>query len=117
VPRTAKPQFVEFGRRLRAIREAHNVTVPWLSQRTGISQNALYNYEAGRRIPSPVGNDSDGDKLCKALNIEMNWLYRADERWLTLQLADTLRAHLDGLEESYIIEATPKAHKRRRPPR
>jgi transcriptional regulator with XRE-family HTH domain len=113
MPRTAKPQYVEFGQRLRTTREALNVEIPLLARRTGISQNALYNYEAGRRIPNPVGENSDGAKLCQALGIEMNWLYRADSRWLTMQLTETLQAHWESLNEPLVIEIKPKQRRGR----
>jgi transcriptional regulator with XRE-family HTH domain len=113
MPLTSKPQYVEFGRRLRATREALNVEISVLARRAGISPKALYNYEAGIRMPNPIGEDSDGARLCNALGIEMNWLYRADSRWLTMQLSETLQAHWKSLNEPLVIE-TAKIPKRRR---
>jgi transcriptional regulator with XRE-family HTH domain len=113
MPRTVQRNFVEFGRRLRRTREARNLSIPLLSELTGISTHALYNYEAGRRMPSPLGPDSEGAKLCTVLRINMNWLYRADTNWMDLELVNALRAHqLDSFDEP----ALAKGQKRRRRP-
>jgi transcriptional regulator with XRE-family HTH domain len=113
MPRTLQPKFVAFGDRLRTTREALGVGVPALARRTGIGQNTIYHYEAGIRAPNAVGEDSDGAKLCEALGIDMDWLYRADTRGLTMQLTETLRLHLEQLNATYVIETMPKLHKRR----
>lgn len=47
--------YVEFGDRLKALREAHDMTQAELSQRIGISKTSVVNYETGtRKIPISI---------------------------------------------------------------
>lgn len=43
--------MTEFGKRLQSARERVGLTVYALAQRTGVSQSAIAEYEAGARVP------------------------------------------------------------------
>lgn len=58
-----------FGERLKAARKG-KLTQGDLSEATGISQNAICNYENGKRRP----NASRLQSICEALGVSPNWL-------------------------------------------
>jgi transcriptional regulator with XRE-family HTH domain len=88
-PKTT-PERLEFGNRLEHTRLARKLTVAELSRQTGLSGNAIHNYESGIRMPKVAGPDSDASWLCKILGIEMNWLLRGDPQHLTQAAIKTL---------------------------
>jgi len=102
------PKFADISVRLRHARELLNVTVEELVQRTGIPKTRLEAFERGTAVPDPAGSDSDGSKLCNALDIGMDWLYRGDDRWVMTRATLSQKVATWQRVEQHFKEAAKK---------
>lgn len=80
--------YVEFGDRLKALREARNMTQAELSQHIGISKTSVVNYETGtRKIPISLVKQVAGffdvsvDYMLGFTTKRVSEYERAVERW------------------------------------
>jgi transcriptional regulator with XRE-family HTH domain len=91
----------KLGERLVLTREALNVSRQELMRRTKISTTALSNYETGRigkgskrpTIPSP---QKEGASICRALGINMEWLYTGEMGQLRHDVARRITEYLEA---------------------
>ena len=72
----SKKDRLEFGRRLRAARDAHNMTQADLGDAAGINPTRIANWEAGLNYPQYRSLV----KICKALDCSSDYLLGLSDR-------------------------------------
>lgn len=77
------PFAEEFGGRLKAV-IPREMTIESLAQQVGVSTGAIYEWQAGRRIPSLQNTLA----LAKALNVSFEWLASGEGDRLSVSTAD-----------------------------
>lgn len=85
-PSTRAKELLEIGDRLRAVREALELSQTDISRAIGVRANTYNQWENGKRLIDPLV----ASRLCDQFGVTMDWIYRGNMSSLPQHLAAKL---------------------------